>query len=59
MFISKGERLFGQAISRAILSYIHHMTEKNSLIPNMYITQYRLRCRLNQIGFHPSVCIRG
>jgi hypothetical protein len=23
------------------------MTEKNSLIPNMYITQYRLRSRLN------------
>jgi hypothetical protein len=38
-----------------ILSYIHHMTEKNSQIPNMYITQSRLRCRLNQIAFHPSI----
>jgi hypothetical protein len=31
------------------------MAEKNSLIPNMYITQYRLRCRLSQIAFHPSI----
>jgi hypothetical protein len=23
----------------------------------MYITQYRLRCRLNQIAFHPLICI--
>jgi hypothetical protein len=38
-----------------ILSYIHHITEKKSLIPNMYISQYGLRCRLNQIAFHPSI----
>jgi hypothetical protein len=38
------------------LNYIHHVTEKNSQIPNMYITQYRLRCRLNQIAFHPTMC---
>jgi hypothetical protein len=31
------------------------MTEKNSLIPNMYLTQYRLICRLNQIALHPSM----
>jgi hypothetical protein len=29
--------------------------EKNSMIPNLYITQYRLRCRLNQIVFYPSI----
>jgi hypothetical protein len=32
------------------------MTEENSLIPNIYITQYRLRCRLSQIAFQPSIC---
>jgi hypothetical protein len=32
------------------------MTEKNWVIPNMYINQYRLRCRLNQIDFPPSIC---
>jgi hypothetical protein len=42
--ISRGERLFGLSDIRLILSYIHYiMTEKNSLIPNMYITQYRLK----------------
>jgi hypothetical protein len=34
------------------------MIEKNSLIPNMYITQYRLRSHLNQIAFHPSIFLR-
>jgi hypothetical protein len=34
---------------------LHHMTEINSLIPNVYITQYGLRCRLNQIAVHPSI----
>jgi hypothetical protein len=46
-----------QATSRVILSYKHHMTEKISLIPNMSITEYHLRCRLNQIAFHRSIYI--
>jgi hypothetical protein len=36
-----------------IFSYIHCMTEKNSVIPNMYTIQYRLRYRLS-LAFHPS-----
>jgi hypothetical protein len=39
------------------MSYIHHKTEKNSLIPNMYITEYHLRCRLNQIAFLLSISL--